>query len=65
MLNDFNQVGLSIDLLEVHEALRCVRQTIDSEFTDKIGTRYYPEINSSPNFVNVKVMMFPILCGLI
>ncbi len=35
LVNDFNQVGLSTDLLEVHEALRCVRQSIDTEFTDK------------------------------
>ncbi|MFI4954808.1 MAG: type IV secretion protein IcmB, partial [Gammaproteobacteria bacterium] len=34
-MNDFGQVGLSVELLEVHEALRCVRQTIDSDFTDK------------------------------
>lgn len=34
-VNDFEQVGLSVDLLEVHEALYCVRQSIDAEFTDK------------------------------
>jgi intracellular multiplication protein IcmB len=33
-LHDFENLGLSMDLLEVHEALYCVRQTIDADFTD-------------------------------
>lgn len=33
-LNDLNYAGLSVKLLNIHEAIHCVRETIDSEFTD-------------------------------
>jgi len=34
-LNDLSYAGLSIELLEVHDAIHSVRETIDSEFTDQ------------------------------
>ena len=33
--NDLNQLNMSVDLLEVHEALREIRMTVDPEFTDR------------------------------
>lgn len=42
LLADFNGVGLLSNLLDVHDACRAIRETIDPEFTDAKWSPYLP-----------------------
>lgn len=40
--NDLNYAGLDCEILNVHDAIRCVRETIDAEFTDQFWRPVLP-----------------------
>lgn len=64
VLNDLNALNLYTQVLEVHEALKIVRQTVDPEFTDKAWRPVLPgdkiPIRTSVKFANdISNILYP------
>jgi intracellular multiplication protein IcmB len=64
--NDLSFTGLNIEILDVHDAIRCVRETIDSEFTDQYwrpvlpGDKIPVRFNTKPT-QDISEIMWPSL----
>lgn len=64
ILADMNGMGLLSSLLEVHDACRCIRETIDPEFTDAKWSPYLPgdpiPIRETKNFAgDISDLLWP------
>lgn len=68
LASDFNGLGLLTSVLDIHEACRCIRETVDPDFTDAKWQPYLPgdaiPIRETKNFAgDISDVLYPPLAG--